>query len=162
MAEFLDLYGKAVDALIARSKTQEPFTADLAATIEPTLRSLGSTKDTMLRAVRDELGKLPAEGRAALDGQIQSVGAIDLLHAAIAAGQIPAADVAASARTITMSSGALRIPWLEIVKEILNLLLDLIKPLIPSWLFAIVKELLRIIDKIFGGMPHEDNTPALA
>src|SRR5947199_329443 len=96
VAEFLDLYGKAVDALIARSKTVEPFSPDLTGAIEPTLRSLERTKDTMLRTVRDELSKAPAEGRAALDAQVQSVGAVDLLQAAIAVGQVPRTDVAVS------------------------------------------------------------------
>ena len=160
MAEFMELYGQAIDALIARSKTEEPFSPDLAGTIDPTLRSLGRTKDTMLRTVRDELSKSPAEGRAAFDEQVQSVGGADLLRAAIAAAQIPAADVAVSAREITMANGARRIPWLEIIKEILNVLLDLI-PGIPAFLKKLLKELLKILDKIFGGMPHEDNAPAM-
>jgi hypothetical protein len=156
MSEFMDLYGQAIDALIARSKTEEPFSADLAATIDPTLRSLGQTKDTLLRTVHDELSKTPAEGRAALDEQVQSVGGADLLRAGIAAAQVPTADVAVSARRITMYNGALRIPWLEIIKEILNVLLDLI-PGIPAFLKKLLKELLKLLDKIFGGMPHEDN-----
>jgi len=161
MGEFLDLYGKAVEALIARSKTEEPFSADLAGSIDPTLRSLGRTTDTMLRTVRDELSKAPAEGRAAFDEQVQSVGAADLLQAGIAASQVPTADIAVSARTITMANGARRIPWLEIIKEILEVLLDLI-PGIPAFLKKLLKELLNIVDKIFGGMRHQDNAPPLS
>jgi hypothetical protein len=161
MTEFMDLYGQAVDALIARCKTEEPFSADLAGTIDPTLRSLAQTKEAILRSVREELTKAPVESRAAFDEQVQAVGGSDLLRAGIAAAQLPSADVAASVRSITMANGAQRIPWLEIIKEILNILLDLI-PGIPAFLKKLLKELLKILDKIFGGMPHEDNAPAPA
>ena len=156
MEDFLDLYGKAVDALIARSKTEEPFSADLAGTIEPTLRSLASTKETLLHSVREELAKAPKESRATFDEQVRAVGALDLLEAAIAAGQIPSADVSVSVKSISMPSGARRIPWLEIIKEILEVLLDLI-PIIPKFLKKLLKELLDILDKIFEGMRHQDN-----
>ncbi len=159
MAEFLDLYGKAIDSLIARAKTEEPFSPDLAGSIAPTLSSLARTKETMLNTVRDELAKAPAEGRTAFDSQVDAVGGADLLKAGIAAAQLPSAEMAVSVRDITMANGARRIPWLEIIKEILNVLLDLI-PGIPEFLKKLLKELLKIIDKIFGGMPHEDNAPA--
>ena len=161
MTEFLELYGQAIDALISRCKTEEPFSPDLAGTIDPTLRSLGRTKDTILRTVRDEMSKSPVEGRAAFDEQVQSVGGSDLLRAAIAAGQVPTSDIAVSARTITMANGARRISWLEIIKEILGVLLDLI-PGIPAFLKKLLLELLKILDKIFGGIPHEDNGPGTA
>lgn len=160
IAEFLDLYGQAIDALISRSKTEEAFSPDLAGSIEPTLRSLGRTKETILKTVRDDLTKVPVEGRAHFDETVQAVGAADLLRAGISAAQLPASDVAVSARTITMASGARRVPWLEIIKEILGVLLELI-PGIPAFLKRLLSELLKILDKIFGGMPHEDNAPVL-
>src|SRR4051794_3508531 len=92
MTEFLDLYGKSIDALIARAKTEEAFSPDLVGSIDPTLRSLGRTKDTILRTVRDELTQTPVEGRAAFDEQVQSVGGADLLRAAIAAAQLQPPD----------------------------------------------------------------------
>lgn len=160
ISEFLDLYGQAIDALIARSKTEEAFSPDLAGSIEPTLRSLARTKETILKTVREEMAKVPTEGRAHFDETVQAVGGADLLRAGISAAQVPASEVAVSARTITMASGAKRIPWLEIIKEVLSVLLDLI-PGIPAFLKKLLAELLKIVDKIFGGMPHEDNAPAL-
>ena len=156
MAEFLDLYGKAIDALVKRSKTEEVFSPDLAGSVEPTLESLARTKSSMIRTVQEEIAKAPSEAQAAFDEQVDSVGANHLLTAAIAAAQTPPADVAVSVRDITIANGARRIPWLEIVKEILNVLLDLI-PGIPDFLKKLLKELLKILDKLFGGMPHEDH-----
>lgn len=157
ITDFLNLYGEAVDTLVSRLKTVEPFSPDLAGAIEPTLRSLVQTKNTMLLTVHDELSKSSPESHTAFNDQVQAVGAPDLLRAAIAAGHIPKAEALIATRTITMTTGALRIPWLEIIKEILSILLDMI-PGIPAFLIKLFKELLKILDKLFGGMPHEDNT----
>jgi len=76
-----------------------------------------------------------------------------MLEAALAVPNTPTAGNLLTTRGIQLASGAIRIPWLEIIKEIANLLLDLLP--IGGVIKKILQELLKILDKIFGGMPHE-------
>ena len=153
-----DLLGQALEALVARAQTEEPFSPDLIGGVEPTLAALSKVRETYIGNVRSEIERSNPAARASMDDQIRSTGAIDLLNAAIAVSQIPSESESLLVRDITLANGARRIPWLEIAKEVINMILDLLP--IPGLVKKIIKEILRILDKIFGGMPHEDHSPA--
>lgn len=157
-SECIALLDKSFDALIKRSELEEPFSADLTGGIEPALKALRTAKTTLIRSYQEQLSKTSVEARRAIDEQLRSAGSSDLLKTAIALGDVTP-DLE-NARTIVMANGARRIPWLEIIKEIINLLLDIIPLPLPPWVKKLIRELLRILDKFFGGMPHEDNAPA--
>jgi DNA-directed RNA polymerase subunit F len=156
--ECIGLLDQSFDALIRRSELEAPFSADLTGSIAPVVRALRTAKATLVRSYQDQIGKMSAEALKSIDEQLRSAGSDDLLRSAIALGDVTP-DLE-NARTIVMANGAKRIPWLEIIKEILNLLIDIIPIPLPSWLKKLIKELLKILDKIFGGMPHEDHAPA--
>jgi hypothetical protein len=157
-SECITLLDQSFDALIKRSESEEPFSADLTGSVEPVVRALRTAKATLVRSYQEQLGKMSAEALKSVDDQLRSAGSDDLLRSAIALGSVTP-DLE-NARVITMANGARRIPWLEIIKEILNLLIDIIPLPLPGWLKKLIKELLKILDKIFGGMPHEDHAPA--
>lgn len=155
--ETAELLSQALDALITRARTEEPFSPDLTGGLQPTLDALSKVRFTYLNSAKQEIGKLSPEARATIDDQIRAIGGVDLLHAAIAVSQLPSTSEALLTRSVMLSSGARRVPWLEIAKEIINLLLDFIP--LPSILKSVIRELLKIIDKFLEGMPHEDHAP---
>ena len=157
-SECITLMDQGFDALIRRSELEEPFSADLTGSVEPLVEALRTAKATLNRSYQEQISKMGAEVLKSVDEQLRSAGANDLLRSAIAIGSVTP-DLE-NARTIVMANGAKRIPWLEIIKEILNLLIDIIPLPLPSWLKKLIKELLQILDKLFGGMPHEDHAPA--
>lgn len=159
--ECADLLGRALDSLIARARAEEPFSPDLAGGVEPTLQALNRVKETYLNTVREEVARSGREARAAIEDQVRSTGAIELLQAAIAVGQVPTEAESLTARGITLANGARRIPWLEIIKEVADLVFDIL-PGVPPLLKRIIREILKIIDKIFGGMPHEEHAQPVA
>jgi hypothetical protein len=154
--ECVDLLDKVLKSLASRAATEEPFSADLTGGVEPLLRALGTIGETYITTVRDQIAASGPAARSALDEKLRSAGATDLLNAAIAVSATPSAADALETSRITLDNGAVRIPWLEIVKEIINLILSLL-PNLPGWLTKLINEILKLIDKIFGGMPHEDH-----
>jgi hypothetical protein len=151
----IDLFDQALGALEARSRVEEPFSADLSEVVAPTLKALGGVRRSYVAALRGEAKEMSAEAVAASEERLRSASAQELLQAALAAGQVPSGTEAGPASVVRMDNGARRIPWLEIIKEILELLLDLL-PFVPDFLKRVLRELLKILDKLFGGVPHED------
>ena len=156
MNESLDLLDQTFSRLVQRARIEEPFSPDLAEGVAPTLDALDTLRQTFVSAARGAVEGAGDDTLAAMSSRLESIGGVDLLRAASAFANPPADG--APAERIFMSSGAQRVPWLEIVKEIVGVILDFI-PGIGAVLGGVVKELLKIIDKIFGGMPHEDNGP---
>lgn len=157
MNECITLLDKAFDGLMTRALKEEPFSSDLTESIVPTINALKSSKETYINHLRDHVKVSGKEAKTALDEHIKASGAVEMLNAAISVGKNAVEGVAT--KTIEFANGVRRIPWLEIIKEIINTIIDIIPIPIPEWLKKIIKELLKIIDKIFGGMPHEDLSP---
>jgi len=157
IVECITLLDKAFDGLMTRALREEPFSSDLTESIAPTINALKSSKETYINHLREHVKISGKEAKIALDDHIKASGAVDMLNAAISVGKSAIEGVAT--KTIEFANGVRRIPWLEIIKEIINTIIDILPIPIPEWLKKIIKELLKIIDKIFGGMPHEDLAP---
>ncbi|MEM7048573.1 MAG: hypothetical protein AAF604_02890 [Acidobacteriota bacterium] len=161
LQDCVELLEQSLAGLERRSRVEDPFSADLAAAVGPTLDALGSVRQSYVTALRREIEEMTAEGRGALQEKLESTGSRDLLKAAVAATQVPTGADAGPAVSIRMENGARRIPWLELVKEIVGVLLEFLP--VGDLLKGVISELLKIIDKIFGGLPHEDlGRPATA
>jgi hypothetical protein len=154
ISECVSLLDKAFDGLITRSLTEEPFSSDLTESVVPTINALKSAKQTYISHLREHVKVSGKEAKSMLDEHVKATGSIDMLNAAIAAGK--GTTEGAATKTIEFANGVKRIPWLELIKEIINLIIDILPIPIPDWLKKVIQELLKIIDKIFGGMPHED------
>lgn len=152
--ECIDLIGQVLTRVSERMLVETPFTADLAGAIEPISRALRTVGETVTRSATAQLRISSDVSRAALDEAFRSAGAREMLEAAMAVAAVPEGGHALTARSIQLASGAMRIPWLEIIKEILCELLNILP--ISGLLKKILQLLLKILDKIFGGMPHED------
>jgi hypothetical protein len=152
--ECIALFGQVLNTLADRILGETPFTPDLAGAIEPISRALRTVSETVASSASSHAKVSSDAARASLDEAFRTSGAREMLQAALAVAATPAAGNLLTTRSIQLASGARRIPWLEIIKEIANVLLDLLP--IGGVLKKILQELLRILDKIFGGMPHED------
>ena len=152
--ECINLMGQVLQRVSERMLVEAPFTADLAGAIEPISRALRTVGETVTQTASAHLRISSDVSRAAMDEAFRAAGAHEMLEAAMAVAAIPEGGSALTARSIQLESGALRIPWLEIIKEILCALLNILP--ISGVLKKILQELLKILDKIFGGMPHED------
>ncbi|MCC6462383.1 MAG: hypothetical protein IT260_18090 [Saprospiraceae bacterium] len=153
----LDLLDKAFDGLIARTELEEPFSGDLTEGIAPTLKSLRMAKASYIKTASEHVLKSGKEAVGTMNDLIKSSGINDLLEAAIVVGKPPMAEFQPT-KTICFKNNVKRIPWLEIIKEIIDAALVILSGIfpIPGWLLNLIHEILNIIDKFLGGMPHED------
>lgn len=151
------LLGQSFDGLADRCMVEEAFSGDLTGGIEPTVNALKKAKESYIKICQEQVKSFNKQALASMDELVKSSGAIDMLRAAIEVGKVPSLEELPS-RKIEFKNNVKRIPWLEIIKEIINAILTLLEEFltIPGWLKKIITELLKIIDKIFGGMPHED------
>ena len=152
--ECINLFGQLLGKLSERIQVETPFTPDLTGAIEPISRALRVVSETVVSSATNNARIASDVARASLDESFRGAGAREMLQAALAVANTPTGGNALTTRTIALSNGARRIPWLEIIKEISDVLLDLLP--IGGVIKKILKELLKILDKIFGGKPHED------
>lgn len=148
----IDLTAKAMSTMAVRSRVQEPFTPDLKGAIEPLATAVETLTETFKKTASAQLEIASEAARMASDEALAAVGAPDLLNAAIAVGQVPAGGHAFQTTTIERRSGARGIPWLEFIKEVIELIVGLIPGV--GRLVGIISEVLKLLDKIFGGQDH--------
>lgn len=153
--ECVQMYARMLSMVADRMLVERPFTPDLAGAVEPMSRALRTVAETFTGAGEAQLAVSSEVSRAAMDEALAGSGARDLLLTAMAVGEVPRQRNALATTDIKLASGQRRIPWLEIIKEIANIVLDLLPIFGP--LKNIIREILKILDKIFGGMPHEQS-----
>jgi len=150
--ESIDLTAKALAALAARSRVQEPFSPDLQGAVEPLAKALESITTTFAQTATAQLEIASDAVRTSADEALGSIGAPHLLEAASAVGQIPSGGHAFQTTTVERGSGAIGIPWLEIIKEIISLVISFIPGL--GKFAGVIEAILEILDKLFGGERH--------
>ncbi len=148
----IDLMAKALSALAARARVQEPFTPDLQGAVEPITKALETVTGTFVRTANAQFEVSSEAVRASADEALGAIGAPDLLQAAAAVGQVPTGGNVFRSTTVERKSGAIGIPWLELIKEIINLVIEYIPGL--GRLAGIISEILEFFDKLFGGERH--------
>ncbi len=148
----IDLMANALSALAVRARVQEPFTPDLQGAVEPIAKALETVTGTFAKTASAQLEVSSEAVRASADEALGSIGAPDLLQAAVAVGQVPSGGNVFRSTTVERRSGAVGIPWLELLKEIINLVIKYIPGL--GRLAGIISEILEFFDKIFGGQRH--------
>ena len=131
---------------------ETPFSPDLQGAIEPFSNALDKLTETFSLIATAQLEAGTETTKTFADEALASIGAPQLLEGAIAVGQIPTGGHAFQSATVQLASGAVGIPWLEIIKEIIGLIIKLIPGL--GRLGDIIKEVLEVFDKIFGGKRH--------
>lgn len=144
-----------LSAVAKRARVETPFTPDLQGAVEPFAKALEDITETFSRIAGAQLEAATEAMRASADEALGSIGAPNLLEGAIAVGQIPTGGHAFQSTTVQRASGAKGIPWLEIIKEIIGQIIELIPGL--GKLGKIIKEILEIFDKLFGGERHEQS-----
>lgn len=153
--ECVQMYARMLSLVADRMLVERPFTPDLAGAIEPMSQALRTVAETFTGAAEAQLAVSSEVSRAAIDETLSGAAVRDLLRTALAVGEVPRQRNALATTDVRLATGQRRIPWLEIIKEIANVVLDLLP--IGGPLKGIIREILKILDKIFGGMPHEQS-----
>ncbi|HEY5122767.1 MAG TPA: hypothetical protein VIK14_03445 [Ignavibacteria bacterium] len=153
ITECVSLMDKAFDGLISRSMKEEAFSADLTESVVPVLNALKTVKGTYISHLQEQIKLSGPVALGALDEHVNISGAINMLKAAIAVGK-PLGEGAAT-KSLLLGTGEVVKPWLHIIKEIIELIINHLPIPIPRWLKDTILELLDIIDKIFGGKKHD-------
>ncbi|NEP18409.1 MAG: hypothetical protein F6J97_16150 [Leptolyngbya sp. SIO4C1] len=147
-----DLLLQTFTAMTDRLATESAFTPDLQPGIQPILAATRTNANTLNRVIQAQLNGVNEVTLMFLDQLFQNIGAENLLLSALNISQAPVGEQILNG-TITLENGARKIPWLDIVKEIITIFVRA-NPLIPSIWRSIIFELLRILDKYFEGQIH--------
>jgi hypothetical protein len=153
ISECILLLDKSFDGLIARSQREEVYSEDLTEGLVPVLSAMKTMKTTYISHLNEHIKVSGIEAVKALDDFVKATGSIDMLHAAIATGKIPAEGVVT--KFLTLPSGEKVKTWLIIIKEIIEFIINHLPIPLPGWLKDGILELLDILDKIFGGKVHD-------
>lgn len=155
----VDMFGRAGMALADRAECEAVYSEDLVEGFPPLLDAFRCQVHTFCSMALDQIDGQPEKVKRAADQQLADIGAFNMLVAAESTaragqrrGQTPPEE------RILGATGALRIPGLDIIKEIIGEVSEGIP--IPGFLKGLenlgstIEELLRIIDKFIEGKPE--------